>query len=150
MGKSIPFTVKYGNTITEIIAGIFIILFLYTAINKFSTISQFQQVLSKSPLIGNLAYPISRIVPLCELVIVALLFFPSTRQAGICSSLFLVTAFTIYLAYMLVFSPWLPCSCGGVLSQLSWKQHILFNTSFIMLALSAILIRRKYKTTVYL
>ncbi len=137
---------KYGNAIIEIIAAFFIILFIYTAINKLSAISQFQSVLNKSPLIGNMAYAVSRIIPGCELVIVALLFFPATRSAGIYCSLFLMTAFTIYLVYMLAFSPWLPCSCGGVLSKMSWKQHILFNISFIVLALGAILIRRNHKT----
>lgn len=136
---------KYANTIVEIIAAFFIILFIYTAINKLSAISQFQNVLSKSSLIGNMAYPVSWIIPISELAIVVLLFFPATRSAGIYSSLFLVTAFTIYLVYMLAFASWLPCSCGGVLSQMSWKQHILFNISFILLALVAILIRPKHK-----
>jgi putative oxidoreductase len=137
---------KYGNTIVEIIAALFIILFIYTAINKFSAIPQFQNVLRQSPVIGNMAYPVSRIIPVSELIIVVLLFFPATRTAGIYCSIFLMTAFTIYLVYMLVFSPWLPCSCGGVLSKMSWKQHILFNISFILLALGAILIGRKHKT----
>ena len=134
---------KYGNTIIEIIAAFFIILFIYTAINKLSAISQFQNVLTKSPVIGKMAYPIGWIIPVSELAIVALLFFPVTRSAGIYCSLLLMSAFTIYLVYMLAFSPWLPCSCGGVLSKMSWKQHILFNISFIVLALCAILIRRK-------
>jgi hypothetical protein len=136
---------KYANTIVEIIAAFFITLFIYTAINKLSAISQFQNVLSKSTLIGNMAYPVSWIIPISELVIVVLLFFPATRPAGIYCSLFLMTAFTIYLVYMLAFASWLPCSCGGVLSQMSWKQHILFNISFILLALVAILIRPKHK-----
>lgn len=133
--------------IIEIIAAFFIILFVYTAISKLSAFVQFRNVLSKSPVIGSKASVIAWIIPVLELVIVALLFVPASRRTGIVCSFLLMAAFTIYLVYMVSFSAWLPCSCGGILSQLSWKQHILFNIFLMLLALAAILINRHQKTS---
>jgi hypothetical protein len=39
---------------------------------------------------------------------------------------------------MVLTSANLPCSCGGVIQQLSWKQHIVFNISFIVLGIAGI------------
>jgi hypothetical protein len=35
---------------------------------------------------------------------------------------------------MLLFTPKLPCSCGGVLKNLSWKEHLMFNFCFTAIA----------------
>jgi hypothetical protein len=44
---------------------------------------------------------------------------------------------------MVSFDKNLPCSCGGIISKLSWKQHILFNLFFIMLSITGIKVQRK-------
>jgi hypothetical protein len=49
--------------------------------------------------------------------------------------------FTGYIFIMLKYSSYLPCSCGGVLSNMSWKQHFVFNLAFSALALAGILIQ---------
>jgi len=55
----------------------------------------------------------------------------------------LMTVFTLYIAYMLLFTPKLPCSCGGVLQQMTWKQHLLFNIGFTLLAAYAIWLKKE-------
>src|SRR5690606_41617749 len=67
-----------------------------------------------------------------------LLFIPAFRKIGLYASFILIALFTGYLTYMIVFTPDLPCSCGGVLAALSWKQHIFFNLLFILLSLTGI------------
>ena len=47
--------------------------------------------------------------------------------------------FTVYIILILYFSDFVPCSCGGVLENLSWKEHVVFNVLFIMFALFSIL-----------
>jgi hypothetical protein len=49
-----------------------------------------------------------------------------------------MTVFTLYLGYMLLFTPNRPCVCGGVIKTMSWDQHIVFNCFFILLSLIAI------------
>jgi hypothetical protein len=42
--------------------------------------------------------------------------------------------FTIYILAIIRFSKHLPCSCGGIISELSWKEHLFLNVFLILLA----------------
>jgi hypothetical protein len=46
---------------------------------------------------------------------------------------------------MLVFIKHPPCSCGGVLVRLSWRQHVLFNMFFLLVCGSGIVLERKHR-----
>ncbi|HZH70563.1 MAG TPA: MauE/DoxX family redox-associated membrane protein [Flavobacteriaceae bacterium] len=37
----------------------------------------------------------------------------------------------------------MPCSCGGVLEQLGWTEHLAFNIGFMGLGVVGILIENK-------
>jgi putative oxidoreductase len=130
-------------TIIEIIAALFILLFLYTALSKSFQISSTVDVLTKTPILSGLAEATAWSVVIAEYIIAVLLFLPRTRKAGLYTSLILMAGFTVYIGYMMAFVPKLPCSCGGVLSKMTWTQHLLFNISFAFLALTAILLDRK-------
>ena len=121
-------------SVNEIISALFILLFVYTGITKLYEHHAFQFVLSQSPLIKTSAKFISWFIPIVELVMAVLLFFPFTRTLGIIVSLVLMCIFTTYIAYMIKFTPDLPCSCGGVLKQMTWRQHLVFNIFFTILA----------------
>jgi hypothetical protein len=118
----------------DITAALLILLFAYTGISKLSEQRIFEYVISKSPLIGTWAPGLSWTIPIVELLTVILLFFPYTKLAGLWASLGLMLLFTGYIAYMLVFSSKLPCSCGGVLKKLTWIQHLEFNVLFTLLS----------------
>src|SRR5215217_6858645 len=111
----------------EIISSLLILLFVYTASSKLLALDSFKSVLSKSPLIGEKAFFIAWALPVTELIVSLLLFIPGTRLWGLYGSAILMTAFTTYLGYMIAVSPHLPCSCGGVLKQMTWNQHLVFN-----------------------
>jgi hypothetical protein len=120
--------------IVNLIAFVFLFLFVYTALSKFLDFTHFQFVLRHSPLLGSLGVSVSWFVPGIELLIALLLFEPRSRLAGLFSSMILMIVFSIYIGYMLFFSPQLPCSCGGVIEQLSWTQHLGLNLILILLA----------------
>jgi len=120
--------------ISEIIYPIFIFLFVYTAVSKIIDHDSFVAVLSKSPLLGEFNNFISWTIPLVEIAISLLLFIPNFRRIGLLLSALLMSLFTLYIAYMLLFTPALPCSCGGVLKNLGWKEHLVFNSCFTVLA----------------
>lgn len=130
-------------TIIEIIAALLILLFVYTGISKLSEQPAFINVLSKSPLIGNFSEVIAWALPITELIVALLLMFPTTRLKGLYASAILMSIFTIYLGYMIAFTPKLPCSCGGALKQLTWKQHLVFNIFFTLLAVWGIMLSKK-------
>jgi len=95
------------------------------------------------PYIAPYAQWISWGIPFLELVIAGLLLFHGYRLIGLYGSLVLMLLFTGYIIAVLQFSNSIPCSCGGVVSALGWKDHILLNISFMILALLGILWSKK-------
>lgn len=133
--------------IADIISGVLLLLFLYTALSKLFDYETFRFVLKKSPLLYRFAGFIAIALPIAELLVVLLLFIPRTRLTGLYAAFFLILLFTGYLVYMIAFTPDLPCNCGGVLKLLTWKQHIFFNLFFILLSLTGILLYKRNKNT---
>lgn len=127
----------------EIISSLLLLLFAYTALSKLLDHTSFKEVLSRSPLIGDKAAVTSLALPITESLVSVLLFIPRTRLWGLYGSLALMTGFTLYLAYMLYYTPNLPCSCGGVLKQMTWNQHLVFNIFFLLLSLAGVVMQRK-------
>lgn len=134
------------NTIIEIISALFILLFLYTALSKFLSFNTFNSMLRKSPLIGDRFAPfVLWAIPIGEIGISLLLFFPKTRQTGLWLSLCAMIMFTAYIGYLAYFAPDHPCSCGGVIKQMNWNQHFIFNIFFTLLGVIALWLYRKQR-----
>jgi hypothetical protein len=53
--------------------------------------------------------------------------------------------FTGYVIALLTTSTELPCSCGGIIEQLSWQGHLVFNSTLILLSFAAIRMERNRK-----
>jgi len=119
------------------------ILFVYTAVSKLNHLDLFQWRLERMPYISPYATLISWGVPFLELVIAGLLWFPKYRNMAFYSSFILLGLFTTYIIVVLKYSDSIPCSCGGVISALGWRDHILLNISFMVLALLGILWSKK-------
>jgi uncharacterized membrane protein YphA (DoxX/SURF4 family) len=122
---------------------LFILLFLYTATSKLLTFRSFEHVLGQSVLIGNYNTVVAWLIPTIEIVIGILLIVPKTKRIGLISSLVLMIIFTAYLIYMVNSGSRLPCRCGGIISGLSWKNHIIFNFALVALAALGVSIFRK-------
>ncbi|MBO0341511.1 MauE/DoxX family redox-associated membrane protein [Flagellimonas profundi] len=115
------------------------LLFVYTATSKLIHLDTFQTRLERMPYISSYATLISWIVPFLELVIAGLLWFQKYRKVALYGSLVLLGVFTIYILVVLNYSDSIPCSCGGIISTLGWRAHILFNTTFMIMALLGII-----------
>ena len=131
--------------ITDGISYLFVALLVYTASSKLMTLTAFEKVLSRSPLLAGFSELLAWAVPIVEILIALLLIIPFTKRMGLFAALGLMLVFTGYLGYMILSmtDQELPCSCGGVVSLLSWQQHIWFNLGFIGLALIGLLGYRK-------
>ena len=134
------------STLVEIIAAMFILLFLYTALNKTYQIEPTSSVLRSLPVLSEAPDKFAWGVIIMEYIVALMLFIPKTRKAGLYASLGLMITFTLYITYMMIFVPDLPCSCGGIISRLTWKQHLFLNLFFILLALTGIRLMRKART----
>ncbi|MBL7739089.1 MAG: hypothetical protein JNK14_07710 [Chitinophagaceae bacterium] len=123
-----------GSFVTNFIAAIFIFLFTYTVVSKSLNIPLFIYIIGQSSWVGNYALVIAWSVISVECLAVILLFFPFTRLLGLYLSFAMMSAFTAYILGMLLTSSDLPCSCGGVFNELSWKQHLALNIGLIIIA----------------
>jgi hypothetical protein len=126
------------DTAIKIICTLLVFLFVYAGISKLLDYSTFRVQISQSPYITRFANAISWGLPIIELVVAVSFAFSGLRLLALYASLFLLSLFTAYLIAMLNFSYYIPCSCGGLLSSLTWKQHIVFNVVFILLSLTGI------------
>lgn len=133
------------KAISESATALLVFLFLYTALSKLLEIDTFREVLGKSPLLGSINGIVAWSIPVIELLIVTLLIIPKTRYKGLWASLILLSIFTLYLIYMVIFTPELPCSCGGVINNMTWTEHIFFNLAFIGLSTLGIYLTRTNK-----
>lgn len=131
---------KYNGIIIEIISVLFIVLFVYAGLTKLIEGDRFFNNLNNSPILpGNAtAYILSWGVPTLEIVVALLIAIPRTRLKGLYGALGLMILFTLYVAGIVFFSPYTPCSCGEILTLLTWPQHLVVNISFVLLAVLAI------------
>jgi uncharacterized membrane protein YphA (DoxX/SURF4 family) len=124
----------------EIISLLLILLFIYAAVSKGLDFQNFQAQLGQSPLISAYTGFISYSLLIVELTIALLLAVPKTRFFGLMASFTIMILFTAYIIVILNYSSFVPCSCGGILEQMGWKEHLAFNIGFTILAGAASLI----------
>lgn len=121
-----------------------ILLFVYAALTKLLDYQKFAIQLGQSPMLTDFARFLAWSVPGVELLISLLLIFRATRLVGFYAALSLMTMFTSYIVLASRFSDYVPCSCGGIIQNMSWTQHLIFNLVFLSLIVIAILL---YTTT---
>src|SRR5690606_23761035 len=61
-----------------------------------------------------------------------------------------MTAFTVYIYLILNYSPFVPCSCGGILEKMGWTEHLWFNIIITLLAIVITLHNNLNKRTILL
>ena len=130
----------------ELIVFLLILLFVYAATSKLWEYNAFIIQLGNLPFLKPFAGIIARLIPTIELGIALMLTVKSTRFYGLLTSLFLLIVFTGYIAGMLLSGSPLSCSCGGIIRELSWGQHLIFNLFFILASIAGIAMERKERT----
>jgi uncharacterized membrane protein YphA (DoxX/SURF4 family) len=121
--------------VIETISVLFILLFVYTAVSKFIDYDNFRVVIGQSPLLTRFAPVLAIMVPVAEILIALLLVIPRFRRTGLYASFAMMVLFTTYIIVLVTLSDKIPCSCGGVISRMTWTQHLYFNICFVLLAL---------------
>ena len=129
---------KHKEAIISIIGMLFTVLFVYAATSKLWDFQQFKVQLGQSPILTAYAEWVAWVVPGVEYLLALLLLFNGSRLEAFYGSLALMVMFTTYILLVLNFSDYIPCSCGGVLEDLGWTGHIVFNLFFVVLAVVAI------------
>lgn len=118
------------------------ILFIYAATMKAIDFRQFMTDITKSPLLANIPASVTGIGILAlEFAAALLLAFPKARMYGLYLSAFLMLLFSVYMSVLYFFYVNIPCSCGGILGQMGYPAHIVFNIAFTLLAFTGILLQ---------
>ncbi|MES2060462.1 MAG: MauE/DoxX family redox-associated membrane protein [Bacteroidota bacterium] len=139
--------------LTQICLLLLCLLFVYTSASKFLDNDKFvfQMRLAPVPLMKIAAPVLGWLVPAVEftlsIVLAVGMFVPSIKIKALKASAFLLVAFEIYIIIMLLSGSHLPCTCGGIISTMGWKQHLFFNAFFILAAYFSIKYLKKHKTS---
>ena len=110
-------------------------------------INTFKEQMASSPLLESVAGFMAWALPIGEILLSIVLFIPAWRVKGLYISGILMTLFTIYVIVILSMDSQLSCSCGGIIEDLSPRQHLLFNSACILLSVLGIFAARKDRPT---
>jgi hypothetical protein len=129
---------KYKDIVQESIAALLICLMVYAAASKLLDLPNFRVQLGQSPLLTRHVRWVIWAIPAIELLIAGCLLTSRWRTVGFYAAFGMMTMFSTYILAITQFSPFIPCSCGGILQRMSWNQHLVFNLFFVLLAVTAI------------
>jgi hypothetical protein len=120
------------------------LLFAYAACSKLADVQHYRQEMLNQVFPHDFAMLLLWILPPVELAAAAMVASEKFRLAGFRLSLGLMTAFTLYIALVLM-HVWkrVPCSCGGVFTHLSWGWHLVLNIFFLLITIIGIYQVRK-------
>jgi putative oxidoreductase len=131
------------NLCLEICCSLLVALFVYASLMKFMHFQVYMEEMHKQVFPEWMGSKLIYIVPTMEIMIAVGLCFRYLRGSALYASLALMCLFTIYALAVLthVFTE-APCSCGGIISLLTWKQHVIFNLFFVGVTVAAIYLRK--------
>lgn len=119
------------------------LLFLFASVSKWIDFKKFVGDINNQPFPNWITPYLTYSLPPLEVLITLALMFERTRTAGFYASLILMTAFTAYSAAVLLnLFDYVPCSCGGVIRNLTWSQNLILNLFFVAISLAGILLRK--------
>ncbi|HVI47814.1 MAG TPA: MauE/DoxX family redox-associated membrane protein [Chitinophaga sp.] len=133
-------TRSWKHTVVEISGILFILLLVYAAVAKLSDVEKFRNQLGQSSMLLPYVSWLYWGIPMTEITLSVMLIFTATRLPALYGCFFLMTLFTVYIFIVTRYSDQVPCSCGGIIQELSWDQHLVFNLFFIVLAALGVLV----------
>ncbi|MUV04612.1 hypothetical protein GN157_12920 [Flavobacterium rakeshii] len=136
------FTDLLSKYIFSVISYFYILLFSYAAVSKLLDFENFRIQLGQSPLVSAHAGVLSFAVPIAELLIAGGLIFKHTRFISFLMGYLLMVMFSSYIYFILHYSSFVPCSCGGILEKMGWQEHLAFNIIVTLLGGIAIVTER--------
>ena len=127
------------NIIDKISKILLILLFAYSGSSKLLGHQLFLAQLKQIDMLKAVAWPVSFLLPALEILTVIFLAIDRIQVIGLWLAAFMMTTFSFYVAAMLLLRSSLPCTCGGLISSMTWKEHLLFNIFFMALSWKALL-----------
>jgi uncharacterized membrane protein YphA (DoxX/SURF4 family) len=132
--------IKNRQLLSDVISALFVLLFAYAAISKLADFQKFQAQIGQSSLLAPFAGIVTWLIPTLEVLFATLLTIRKFQLTAMYLSFTLMAIFTFYVVIIQNFSEYIPCSCGGILQNMNWHQHLVFNIYFMLLAFVGVLI----------
>ncbi|HVI47907.1 MAG TPA: MauE/DoxX family redox-associated membrane protein [Chitinophaga sp.] len=130
---------KSKRILLEVITAFLVLLFVYTPTSKLISFDEYKLAMAAQPLAPFIRTTLIYALPAVEYIVVVLLIIPRTRRMALYASLVLLSLFTGYIILIQVnYYGRIPCTCGGIIQQMSWEDHLLFNIAFILATILAI------------
>ena len=128
----------------DLIVGLLVLLFVYTAASKLVDFQKFSGEMKNQPLPGWFTGTLVFIIPASELILSVMLLIKSFRFYGLFLSFILLLVFTIYVGMILLQAfEFIPCSCAGIFSRMSWPTHLVVNLVFTALAFIGFMLEKR-------
>lgn len=123
------------------------LVYTYSSLSKLQNFEETKRQMLNQPVPGWSAGILAWFIPAIELITVLLLYFPQTRRTGFKLSTLLLLVFTLYvLLALLDLLGATACTCGGLISYLSWDAHLLFNITLLILSITGLILKERRKT----
>lgn len=117
------------------ICSLLIILWVYAAGSKLVEYNVFVAQMARQPLPTWSTRILAIALPIIELTIAVLVYFPSTQTMGLLLSFVLMFCFSLYIGLVISHSLGeIPCSCSGIFQKLKWPAHLVLNIILSALA----------------
>lgn len=126
------------EVVIQIACLLLVFVLSYTTAAKLLNFSHYTRSMLSQPVAEWVIYGLIYLVPLVEGIAILLLLLPSTRKKGFWLSTALMCVFTFYVCYILLSGlAQHTCPCGGLFSQLNWSEHLLVNSSLLLISFLA-------------
>lgn len=135
---------KRKDLFVEITVFLYVLLYIYTAASKWLNFDDFVWQMNNQPFDDKYTSLLVYGIPTLEILTSLLLLFKKTRLIGMYGVTSLMAVFTGYVALVTTnFYDRIPCSCGGIIHDLNWPQHLILNSSFLVIGIISIVILKK-------
>lgn len=112
-------------------------IYFFSGVDKLLNFEKFVIQFARSPFAPSVFLTeFSVFIITIEILLCLMLFVEKLNKLALFGFFLLSSLFTVYIFLMLIYSPHLPCSCGGIVEFLSWEQHLYLN---IFLTISSFL-----------
>ncbi|MFC0261398.1 MauE/DoxX family redox-associated membrane protein [Fontibacter flavus] len=120
------------------------LIFMYSAFSKVIDWNGTRSALHNQVFPGWMAETLLFTLPVVELVTAILLLGRRSFKNGFVASTLLMVCFTVYVGWVMsgAFGR-IPCTCGGLISELGWSEHLLLNLVLVVVSFLGLMLSNK-------
>jgi hypothetical protein len=118
--------------LSDLIALMFIILFVYAGWTKLLDHRIFHNQLATFDYINSFAGFLAWAVPLIHLGLALLFIWPSMRLWALGGTFVLLLTYSVYIILILYRGVNVPCACSGLFKFTSWIEQLVMNSVFLL------------------